>query len=84
MNSFFLLLGTLLPTFTTAQNVPDSTLTNAPKPGVHLQPTYDEHQRDLLGAGTWHVGFNTRGSGWGGYTGFTGRVAPRISYFLRG
>jgi hypothetical protein len=83
MTHFLLLAGTLLPLLASAQSqsAPD-TIAMKPDPTAHPR-IYDAHQTDLLGVGTWHAGLNARGVGWGGYADFTGRVTPRIAYFLK-
>lgn len=62
-------MGVLTTTFTLAQVSPNAQST-------------DDKQRELLGQGTLNAGVNVS-AGYGGYVGLTGRVVPRLQYFLK-
>lgn len=66
---FFTILGVLMTIIALAQTNSDAKRT-------------DDKQRDLLGQGTVNVGVNVS-AGYGGYVGLTGRVVPRLQYFLK-
>lgn len=52
---------------------------------AQVEPNYgsaNDKQQDLLSQGTLHVGVNGN-VGYGGFMGLTGRVVPRLQYFLK-
>lgn len=66
---FFTILGVIMTTLALAQVSPNA------------EPI-DDKQRDLLGQGTLNVGVNVS-AGYSGFVGLTGRVVPRLQYFLK-